>query len=282
MYSLFSKEEKYNFTAQYGVVDYVFNIKGLSTMAKTIYQVFLGELKYLHHSNKLKIDDKGIYVEMARSLVGEKVNACSHTVAKYIKELQRYGLLIDRRMGLKLCNRIYLKYRTDAKRYETNNSENKKEQKNSGIKPASNIPLENPLINKAKEIITQLTDESLPYRTINQMLILCKDNLEDLKAAVQDCFGKTARVSVAAMLMDNLKNEYYKKKQKRKEEKAQKSIDKPKVSKRVADFNKMEEHGDWNFDAIEKGEILLNSLRLKEITEEEYYSEIAKLNICGQ
>ena len=281
MYSLFTKEEKYNFTAQYGVVDYVFNIKGLSTMAKTIYQVLLGELKYLHHSNKLKIDDKGIYIEMARSLVGEKVNACSHTVAKYIKELQRYGLLIDRRMGLKLCNRIYLRYRTDAKRYETYNSENKKEQKNSGDKPASNTPLENPLINKAKEIISQITDESLPLRTINQMLILCKDNLADLNAAVQDCFGRTARVSVAAMLMDTLKNEYYKKKQQRKEEKEKKKEYKPKVSNKVSKFNEMESHGDWEYDKIAKAENLLHSLKLGKISEEEYRSEIAKLNLCN-
>lgn len=264
------------------MVDYIFDTKGLSTMAKTIYQVLLGELKYLHHSNRLKVDDKGIYVEMARSVIGEKLSLCSHTVAKYIKELQRYGLLIDRRMGLKLCNRIYLKYRSDAKRYDIDKSENTKienGQKNSGEAPASKTPHENPLINKANEIIAQITDESLPLRTINQMLILCKDNLDDLNAAVQDCFGRQARVSVTAMLMNNLKNQYYKKKKERKEKKEEKKSNFiPKVSKKVELHNRMDSHN-WDLDAVEQAQSLRVSMLAGTITKEEYESRMAELNL---
>lgn len=281
MYSLFTKEEKFNFVSNFGSVDFIEKIKGLSSAASQIYHILLRELKRLFFINNIKEDHYGIYVELSREIIGERFKGgiCSHTVAKYIKELQRYGLLIDRRMGLKLCNRIYLKYKTDAKRYDIKDSENKKEQKNSGDKPASNTPLENPLINKANKIISQLTDESLPHRTINQMLILCKDNLADLNAAVQNCFGRIPTVSYTAMLMNELKNEYYKKKQQRKEEKEKKY--KPKVSNKVSKFNEMESHGDWEFDKLEKAEDLLHSLKLGKISEEEYHSEIAKLNLCN-
>ena len=287
MYALFTKEEKFNFTAQYGMVDYIFHTKGLSTMAKTIYQVLLGELKYLHHSNRLKVDDKGIYVEMTRSVIGEKLSLCSHTVAKYIKELQRYGLLIDRRMGLKLCNRIYLKYRSDAKRYnidadkaKTVKSENTKienGQKNSGEAPASKTPQSTTLISKATEIIAQIIDECLPYRTINQMLILCKDNLDDLNMAVQYCFGKTPTKSYTAMLMNTLREQYHKKKKERKEKRESKPI--PKISKKVSDFNKMAEHEEWDFDKLEMAQRYHVQRKLGSISEEEYKQKIAELGI---
>ena len=287
MYALFTKEEKFNFTAQYGMVDYIFDTKGLSTIAKTIYQVLLGELKYLHHSNKLKIDDKGIYVEMARSVTGEKLSLCAHTVAKYIKELQRYGLLIDRRMGLKLCNRIYLKYRSDAKRYDIDKSENTKSentkiengQKNSGEAPASKTPQSTTLISKANEIISQLTDESLHYKTVNQMLILCKDNLDDLNAAVQYCFGKIPTKSFAAMLMDTLRKQYHKKKKERKEKKEEKKSNfTPKVSKKVELHNRMESHN-WDLDAVEQAQSLRVSMLAGTITKEEYEARVAELNL---
>lgn len=281
MYALFTKEEKFNFTAQYGMVDYIFDTKGLSTMAKTIYQVLLGELKYLHHTNRLKVDDKGIYVEMARSVIGEKLSLCSHTVAKYIKELQRYGLLIDRRMGLKLCNRIYLKYRRDAKRYNIDKSENTKienGQKNSGEAPASKTPQENPLIYKASEIISQLTDECLPIKTINQMLDICKDNLDDLKSAVQYCYGKIPTKSYTAMLIHTLREQYYKKKQERKEKRESKPM--PKVSKKVSDFNKMAEHEEWEFDKLEMAQRYHVQRKLGKLSEEEYQQKIAELGIA--
>lgn len=287
VYSLFAKSEQYNFTAQYGIVDYIFNIEGLSLMAKNIYQVLLGELKYLHNVGKLKTDNYGIYVELARSEIGEKLKKCSHTIAKYIKELQRYGLLIDRRMGVNLCNRIYLKYPTDAKRYNTNKSENKNGQKNSDVKPASITPRhENPLINKANDIIAQLTTESLPAQMINQMLILCKDNLDDLSAAVQNCFGRTPKVSFTAMLFDELKNRYYKKKSPPKENDIPSSGEvKPKArsnskksNPKINKFNMTYKHN-WNVEQLEKV-ATLNLMRDQgEITEEEYQAAVNKINI---
>lgn len=285
MYSLFTKSEQYNFTAQYGIVDYIFNIEGLSLMAKNIYQVLLGELKYLNNIKNLKIDNHGIYVELARSVIGSKLKKCSHTIAKYIKELQRFGLLIDRRMGVNLCNRIYLKYPTDAKRYNTNKSENKNGQKNNDVKSANNTSSqENPLILKAKDIIAQLTTESLPAQTINQMLILCKDNLGDLSAAVQNCFGRTPIVSFTSMLFDELRSKRYKKKaQPKVEDTPSSSENKPKAksgkskSKQGA-FNKTYSHG-WNLAQLEKAENLYLMLQVGELTEEEYQAQINKINI---
>lgn len=290
MYSFFSKSEKYNFTAQYGIVDYIYNIDGLSLTAKNIYSILLGELKYLHNAGKLKIDNYGIYVEMARSLIGDKLKKkCSHTVAKYIKELQRFGLLIDRRMGVNLCNRIYLKYPTDAKRYTLKEdkefSQPKNEQKNNDVKSANNTSsYENPLIFKAKDIISQLTDESLPTRTINQLLILCKDNLDDLNAAVQNCFGRNPKVSFAAMLFNELKNGYYKKKpQPKVEDKPSSSEPKPKhepkkASPKKSKFTTTYSHN-WDVAQIEKANNLHLMFELGEISEEEYHAEMNKINI---
>lgn len=290
MYSFFSKSEKYNFTSEYGMVDYIYNIDGLSLIAKNIYSILLGELKYLHNTGKLKIDNYGIYVEMARSLIGDKLKKkCSHTVAKYIKELQRFGLLLDRRMGVNLCNRIYLKYPTDAKRYTLKEdkelSQPKNEQKNNDVKSANNTSSqENPLIFKAKDIIAQLTEESLPTQTINQMLILCKDNLDDLNAAVQNCFGRPPKVSFTAMLFNELKNGYYKKKSQPKiEDKPSSGEPKPKSEPKKATpkknkFTTTYSHN-WDIAQIEKVNDLHLMLELGEISEEEYHAEINKINI---
>lgn len=286
MYSFFSKSEKYNFTSEYGMVDYIYNIDGLSLIAKNIYSILLGELKYLHNTGKLKIDNYGIYVEMARSLIGDKLKKkCSHTVAKYIKELQRFGLLVDRRMGVNLCNRIYLKYPTDAKRYNINKSENKNGQKNNDVKSANNTSSqENPLIFKAKDIIAQLTEESLPTQTINQMLILCKDNLDDLNAAVQNCFGRPPKVSFTAMLFNELKKGYYKKKpQPKVEDKPSSNEPKPKSKPKKSSpkpnkFTTTYSHN-WDIAQIEKVNNLHLMLELGEISEEEYHAEINKINI---
>lgn len=286
MYSFFSKSEKYNFTSEYGMVDYIYNIDGLSLIAKNIYSILLGELKYLHNTGKLKIDNYGIYVEMARSLIGDKLKKkCAHTVTKYIKELQRFGLLVDRRMGVNLCNRIYLKYPTDAKRYNTNKSENKNGQKNNDVKSANNTSSqENPLILKAKDIIAQLTTESLPVQTINQMLILCKDNLDDLNAAVQNCFGRTPIVSFTAMLFDELRSGRYKiKPQPKVEDKPYSGEPKPKSEPKKATpkknkFTTTYSHN-WDIAQIEKVNDLHLMLELGEISEEEYHAEINKINI---
>lgn len=290
MYALFTKEEKFNFVSNFGSVDFIEKTKGLTSYAAHIYHILLRELKRLFYKNEIKEDNIGIYVELSREIIGDRVKGglCAHTVAKYIKELQRYGLLIDRRMGLKLCNRIYLKYRKDAKRYDIDKSENKKSentkiengQKNSGEAPASKTPHENPLINKANEIIAQIIDECLPYRTINQMLILCKDNLDDLNMAVQYCFGKTPTKSYTAMLMNTLREQYHKKKKERKkkrEEKKSNSI--PKVSKKVSDFNKMAEHEEWEFDKLEVVQRYHIQRDLGIITEEEYQQKITELGI---
>lgn len=285
MYSLFTKSEQYNFTAQYGMVDYIFDMEGLSVMAKNTYQILLGELKSLNNTGRLKIDNYGIYVELARSIIGSKLKRCSHTIAKYIKELQRFGLLIDRRMGVNLCNRIYLKYPTNAKRYDTNKYKSKNGQKNNDVKPASNTSQhENSLILKAKNIIAQLTTESLPAQTINQMLILCKDNLDDLSAAVQNCFGRTPKVSFTAMLFNELKNGYYKKKSQSKVgDKPSSSETKPrskpgKSKHKQGTFNKTYSHG-WNLAQLEKAENLYLMFQLGELTEEEYQAQINKINL---
>ena len=290
MYSFFSKSEKYNFTSEYGMVDYIYNIDGLSLIAKNIYSILLGELKYLHNTGKLKIDNYGIYVEMARSLIGDKLKKkCSHTVTKYIKELQRFGLLLDRRMGVNLCNRIYLKYPTDAKRYTLKEdkelSQPKNEQKNNDVKSANNTSsYENPLIFKAKDIIAQLTEESLPTQTINQMLILCKDNLDDLNAAVQNCFGRTPIVSFTAMLFDELRSGRYKiKSQPKIEDKPSSGEPKPKSEPKKATpkknkFTTTYSHN-WDIAQIEKVNDLHLMLELGEISEEEYHAEINKINI---
>ena len=279
MYAYFTENETFNFVAESGIVDYVDRISGLGDRAKRIYQILLSELKRLFFNKKIKEDDKGIYVELARSVIGEKMGLCSHTIAKYIKELQRYGLLMDRRMGVNLCNRIYLKYRTDAKRYEKDKS-NKAEngQKNNDVKPASNTSSQNnTLINKSKEIISQLTDECLPDRTINQMLILCNDNLDILKASVENCFGRTPIKGYIPMLFDTLRNKYYEKKEKRKQDRNSNTT-KSGRKKPNSHFVVTESHG-FDVDVLEKIEMLHQQLRLGYITQEEFDEQKEKLNM---
>lgn len=284
MYVQFDLKEEYNFTSQYGVVDYVWNIEGLSTMAKTIYQILFAEQKKMANAmgdqKRLQEDYKGIYLELARSIIAEKVSLCAHTVAKYIKELQRFGLLVDRRMGVKRINRIYLKYRKDAKRYNTDKSENKNVQKNNDVKSANDTSYQNvTLIKKANDIIAQLTDECPEPRIVNQMLKLCKDNLEELDAAVKDCFGHTPKVSYAAMLFDRLKNKYYKKKEQKKSDCAsKKSSNYTPRKKSNGHFTKVESHG-FNIDNMSKREILLLEFNNGVITEEEYYTKLNMIEI---
>lgn len=288
MYTFFTTTEKYNFTAQYVITDYIFNMDGLSLAAKTIYSVLLGELKSLRNADKLKIDNYGIYVEMARSVIGNKLKMCAHTVTKYIKELERFGLLFDRRMGVNLCNRIYLKYPTNAKRYEIKGnkefSKSKNKQKNNDVQlPNNTSSYENTLIFKAKDIIAQLTDECLPNQTINQLLILCKDNLDDLNAAVQNCFGRTPKVSFIAMLFNELKNGYYKKKVSPEAESKPSSENKPKYRPRKTSSSKNKfattySHN-WDIAQIEKANNLHIMLQLGEISEEKYREEMNKINI---
>ena len=280
MYTYFTENETFNFVAESGIVDYVDRISGLGDRAKRIYQILLSELKRLFFNKKIKVDDKGIYVELARSVIGEKMGLCSHTIAKYIKELQRYGLLRDRRMGVNLCNRIYLKYRTDAKRYNKDKS-NKVEngQKNNDVKPASNTsPHDINLISKSKEIISQLTDECLPDRTINQMLILCNDNLDVLKAGVEYCFGKTPTKGYIPMLFDTLRKKYHEKKEKRKQDRNS-NTNKSGRRKPNGHFTTTESHG-FDVNVLEKIEMLHLQLRQGEITQDEFDEQKEKLNIC--
>ena len=153
------------------------------------------------------------------------------------------------------------------------------------MKSANNTSsYENPLIFKAKDIIAQLTEESLPTQTINQMLILCKDNLDDLNAAVQNCFGRPPKVSFTAMLFNELKNGYYKKKSQPKiEDKPSSGEPKPKSEPKKATpkknkFTTTYSHN-WDIAQIEKVNDLHLMLELGEISEEEYHAEINKINI---
>lgn len=281
MYKLFTEQETYNFTCTYGIVDYVWNIKGLSIMAKTTYQILFSELKKLNALNKLKVDHKGIYVELARSVIGKMIDRCEHTVGKYIKELQRFGLLVDRRMGVNLCNRIYLKYRFDAKRYRKN------ETKKDGVSSTNNTPSlgtnipNSTIIFRCRDIISQLTDECLHPKTINQILHLCKDNLEEVEKAVAYCFGKEPKVSYTAMLFDTIKNRRWEQDtQPKVPEQEQKAVSKkPSNRKPKANsyFNSTYTH-DFNLVDLEKMEILRQQYSLGYITKEQYEEELSKLN----
>lgn len=283
MYKQFTEDDQLNFVAQYGIVDYVFFMDGLSDRAKSVYQILLSELKRLKYKGKLKVDDKGIYVELARSVIGGFMDKCSHTIAKYIKELQAHGLLADRRMGVNLCNRIYLKYPQNATRY-SKDKETKKSRiikmfrsiKNNGVKSANPTPSDKydiQLIDKANAIITQLTNKNLPKREVEQLLTLCKCNLDELNKAVEYCMGKPYN-NATAKIADTIRKGYHKEEPKPKDEPVQKFKSKGKQQR----FTNIAEHG-FNFEDIQKAERLKVSLDLGNITKEHYESEIKKLKI---
>ena len=93
MYKLFTRDEKWNFTTRFGgYVTYIDQAKGLSAMAKLVYSHLLTELNRLFNSNAIKEDNVGLYVELARTVIGGKIGKCGHTIAKYIRELKRYEI----------------------------------------------------------------------------------------------------------------------------------------------------------------------------------------------
>lgn len=79
-------------------------INGLTLRGRTIYSIIMKNFLI----GNVHQDEKGIYINLSRKNIGEKINLCSHTVAKYIKELQKEGFIQDVRTGLTENNKIYL------------------------------------------------------------------------------------------------------------------------------------------------------------------------------
>ena len=166
------------------------NIK-LSRGAKDVYALLYSQFK--NNITKVGEDSVGQYINLARSIIADKLEMSVKTVIKYINELVCANLIEDRRMGLNLVNRIYFKEHPAMVKVDdkTVNTDERTE-----------------LLNKAREIIQPLTNKVLRDNQLNQILALCNDDLEELKKAVEYNFGKDIR-NVVACLCDTLRNKYY-------------------------------------------------------------------------
>lgn len=83
-------------------------IREISIGARNLYAIILPNFFY----EEVRKDKEGLYIQLNRNRVAEKLNVCVATARKYIKELQDEGFIKDVRIGLHKCNKIYLKDRT--------------------------------------------------------------------------------------------------------------------------------------------------------------------------
>lgn len=110
----------------------------LSVEARYLYGRMRDTLK-LSIENGWK-DEFGYYIKMARETMGEILKRCLPKVRKIINELKEAGLIIDRRMGLTKCNRIYIKL-LDGETIEdlqTRGKQGAQSKENLGFKPDRN------------------------------------------------------------------------------------------------------------------------------------------------
>ena len=79
-------------------------IDGITIKSKMIYSIIMSNFL----RGDIYKDYRGIYVNLSRKYIGNELNMCTHTVAKYIKELQKEGFIQDIRRGVTENNKIYL------------------------------------------------------------------------------------------------------------------------------------------------------------------------------
>lgn len=307
MYALFTEYDKFNFKATYGIIDFLDDIKGLSYHAKFVYCLLLKELRTLRFSNRLKEDDTGLYVEKSRKLIGEALGGmCRQTAAKYVKELESFGLLQEKPVGYKQCNKIYLKYNTNKKYRLKDESTIKKEkgslirrllgktesykirekseieQKNNDAQPVRSTSSNNLLVNKANDIIAQIKGFRLvgnDYKEIGGLLFLCNNDLAEFKLGVQETIGKTPSTTYVRMLADILNRKYYYKTDKKQKSPPEtKPTSSPKNKGKPSFGSGMQEHN-FDYTVIEQ----LNRLDMMHksgiISSEQYKEEVEKFNI---
>lgn len=80
--------------------------KKMSVEAKYLYS-YMRDLFKLSVKNKWQ-DKKGIFIKLTREKIGELLGRSLPTVRKILKELVKAKLIIDIRLGLTLCNKIYV------------------------------------------------------------------------------------------------------------------------------------------------------------------------------
>lgn len=81
--------------------------QGMSTDARFLY-AYMRDVLRLSMQNGWQ-DERGYYIKLSRATIGKLLKRSLPTVRKIIGELTALGLVVDRRMGLTRCNRLYVR-----------------------------------------------------------------------------------------------------------------------------------------------------------------------------
>ncbi|OON98244.1 MAG: hypothetical protein ATN36_01040 [Epulopiscium sp. Nele67-Bin005] len=81
-------------------------LKDLSDRARMIYMYLVDRFK-LSLNNKEFKDAGGVFIIYGQEALGEMMGLCRQTVAKYLNELEKWGLIRKKRMGLTKANKMY-------------------------------------------------------------------------------------------------------------------------------------------------------------------------------
>lgn len=227
------------------------------------------ELLYNQQQNsitKIFSDNEGEYIQISRKIIADNIGKCVKTVIKYIKELVKVGLIKDKRMGVKELNRIYFK--DVPEQFKVTGKKDK--------------PIEDGLFSKVKEIISPVTSE-FPREKIKDVIIACKENIDELRKAVEYTLTKNPD-DVYGYLIDTLKRKHYDNVKVKPKEKESTPSSKPNFNNNVNNKPKPNKHldilnHDWDIEKIMELEQVRISFELGHITKDEYERVYKELNI---
>lgn len=268
MYTYFTKDTPTNFIEKNRTPEFVENISTLSRKAKSLYAYLLEKLSINNKKQSTKLDrikkwfgyateEECAYIEVTRKNMAGYLECALGTLRNVINELKLHGLISDVRMGLNKTNRIFLKYRKDARLKFTEN----KKSDTSSAKPVPHSPssdcnhIEDGNNNQIRDIVSHIGIESLPSKEIKSLRKLTKlnkveDQVKDIDAAVDYCIGKEVKTTPLQMLYDTLRNGYHRKKPKSQSQSSGKAS-KPKPKN--PHFTTMYSHN-WNLEELERRE----------------------------
>lgn len=238
--------------------------KGLTSDAKLLYAI-LRDRHELSLQNKWVDDDGYVYIICTRQYMMDTLGLSDKPVTKAMKDLKKYGLLDEKRQGLNRPNLIYLLTVNYDNQWNRKNSDSRVV--DSPIQESAIVRLNDTNINKTNNSDTKTTTTSEPQEqekqksvsSSNKQIIESKTKLkltsyqtktvanwdkEKLNRAI-DIFNKQDGQFFNLLLkiytdgaIDNLINKAV--------------AGTRQVSSKVEQYNKIDEHNDWDFDEIEQ------------------------------
>lgn len=113
--------------------------QGLSNDAKLLYSLMRDRYRLSVMNNWQ--DALGVFIKMARKTICDLLKRSEPTVRKIIAELIQVGLIIEKRMGLTQCNRIYVQLLEGEKE---NDSQSCPPKNNDSAKKPTSVPERKP------------------------------------------------------------------------------------------------------------------------------------------